>query len=283
MRGKELLILSEIAQENLKKDSYSSKLKRGKTIHTRKGALQFVKENGNNIKSLPLRLKNNTAVVLASIENNPSSFKYAGTKARNKFGIARLAVEKEPENIEKIGYELKINKEKFRELAKLALSKNGMLLKNLPEFQNDDEMVNIAVTNNSLSLEFANKRFKKDHEFIYNHAIERSFTLLNADKELLKNKNFIKKIVSENPVALHSLPMYQNDIDIVETAILAMPNSLRFASFECRNNKIIKDFVNKHNLKEAEPYLLNDEKLEKVSKFKKIQRKYHGDDEIEAI
>lgn len=268
MKGKVLLYASEIMQGDLKSVSFS-KLRR--PTHTKKGALLLIQQNPDNLKRLTPRLKNNKTVVLSSIDRNPRTFKYAGEKAKNELDVASFAVERYPQNVKEVGNKLRASKD-YRDLVKLALSKNGKLLKDFPEYQNDEEMVDIAVTNNSSALEFANERFKKNPSFIYKHASERSFTLLNADKSLIKNRNFIKKVVSENPVTLNILPMYQNDIEIVEIAILSEPTALKFAGLEARANKALREFVVSHDLEGAMPYLISKEELERLKNKRKDKK-----------
>lgn len=88
---------------------------------------------------------------------------------------------------------LKKSKSKIKEL-----SKNGLLLENYPELQNDKDFVLIAVRQNGLALQFASEELRSDKEVVLEAVNENGFALQFASEELKENKDVVLVAVNEN-------------------------------------------------------------------------------------
>jgi len=86
-----------------------------------------------------------------------------------------------------------------RELAKKILNKNGNCLELLPKFNNDKELVLMAVMNNVNSVSFISKDFENDKEIFYKALVlnENYYKLLG--KELKNDIEFLKTVIDINP------------------------------------------------------------------------------------
>ena len=85
---------------------------------------------------------------------------------------------------------LKKSKSKIKQL-----SKNGLLLENFPDLQNNKEAVLIAVRQNGLALQFASKRLKNDKEVVLQAVKQNGLALYYASDNLI---NKLKKIINNN-------------------------------------------------------------------------------------
>lgn len=75
-------------------------------------------------------------------------------------------------------------------------------LKYLPSFQNDREIVKLAVTKNGLSLELASENLRDDKEIVRLAVTENGHALQYASDDLRKDREIVEISVTENGLAL---------------------------------------------------------------------------------
>ena len=106
---------------------------------------------------------------------------------------------------------LKTNKIKIkdREVAQLALEKNGQILNYCSDSLKDsDYLVKIAVTNNGMALDYASQRLK-DNDDIVKIAMKLNQAILFASKRIKESKEFALLSLRYNP---NDIRFYSNEI-----------------------------------------------------------------------
>lgn len=102
-----------------------------------------------------------------------------------------------------------------RESAKKILEINGKCLTLMPHFQNDREMVSIAVKTYGLAISDASPEFRKDYELCWD-AIKNDDTVIKMLPELAKDKTFCIKACVLNPKIFTEIaPELQEDMDVI--------------------------------------------------------------------
>jgi len=157
-------------------------------------AIIKIQKNAFKYSSLPLHLKRDRSVILATIKQcaalfeaipteiltpdlilemivtNPSVYRLISAELKTNRLFIRMLVEKKPYFITSIDYHLIFDKE----INLAAVRQNGMLLGIIePECRNDFEITLAAVTQNGMALGFARDYFKK-HPVIIQAAIRQN-------------------------------------------------------------------------------------------------------------
>ena len=175
----------------------------------------------------------------------------------NKLGLSVSFINnKNNINIEKQNY----NNYENREFVLEKVRKDGRLLKNAKNFQNDKQIVLEAIRSKGSALKYAsddlrnNKEFvlealkikgvclkyaslelKKDKEFILNAIKNKSTVLKYANPSFKNDRDFILEAVKNNGLSLRYASKYQNDEEVVKTAYNQNKNSLKYASLEIQS------------------------------------------------
>jgi hypothetical protein len=178
-----------------------------------------------------------------------------------------------------------------REIVKLIMNIDGEYLLEYSKFQNDEEIVLIAVTNNGYALKYACESFKKNKKFIIpaiknkekiyklidknlQNDLEIIETLLTShgifsmsyiDKKFLNDKNFALKYLKIEGLFLQFFSMnLRNDIEVVETALKNNPKAYDFVG-NCLTYKIndVKKIIklNAFFYKNISPKLKNNDEI----------------------
>jgi hypothetical protein len=156
----------------------------------------------------------------------------------------RLRVAKERESIKeqirtkKIGFLNQPIFVKDKEFFIEFLKTNGYLLKDVPEFQQDKEVVLHAVQKDGQSLQYASKKLQEDKEVVL-HAVQRDgLSLQYASPELKADKEVVLHAVRENGFALQYTPL--KDLDVIMAAV-----SQNYLAFQIVSELLDKEFVKK--------------------------------------
>ena len=192
--------------------------------------------------------------------------------------------------------------------------KDGRLLKNAKNFQNDRELVLEAIRSKGSALKYASEDLKNDRDFVL-EAIKRkgvalryASPVLKSDRDFVLNaikcksvalkyanpsfkndRNFVLEAVKNNGLALRYAREFQDDTEIVETAIKQNKNAIKYASLEIQEkykktneqeknneeNQIQNNIVNetKNNNKEKESMLNNNSNMKEQP-----QAKFYSDE-----
>ncbi len=122
---------------------------------------------------------------------------------------------------------------------KSMLKDNGLLLKNMTELQEDREAVLLAVKNNGMALCFAEK-FKNDEEIVLEAIKSETLSYIYAEPKLLKNYNFIQKILQNNGLFLEYLSdKHKKDHNFAMTAVKNNGWALAFVDPKLRKDETI--------------------------------------------
>lgn len=117
--------------------------------------------------------------------------------------------------LEKVG-ERGITKEQALEM----VAKNGTALKDLPDFQDDEDVVMTAINQNVNALQFANERLRDDEEVFFSIIDKNQQALFYASDRLLDDKKFIMICVKKGAFCLPFVSdNLRNDKEVVLKAI----------------------------------------------------------------
>lgn len=208
-----------------------------------------VKQSGESLKFAGQKFRGDKEIVMLSLIEYSTPIAYVSEDLLKDKEIAKLAIENDKftENREFIAlkyfldfqndrdfvkFAIQQNANSFiyasnklkqdKEITKLAISFDGMLLKEATYFQDDLEIVTLAVSNNGLALQYASKKLKGNKELI-----------LNA--------------VYQNGNALEFCIDFQDDFDVVLVAVQSNGESLKFASEKLRKTyKLIASAINEN-------------------------------------
>lgn len=131
-------------------------------ITTKEEAIQLVKSNYLNYQELPEKFRQDAEVIEAAMRN-PLTFMYLSHNLQAKY--AHQAFKSNGALITHAADELKND----RELVKLALKTSGLSLKITPKFQDDDEVVKIALSHNIKSIQYTSSRIRGDRGLFMQH------------------------------------------------------------------------------------------------------------------
>ena len=156
----------------------------------------------------------------------------------------RLRIAKERESIKeqirtkKIGFLNQPIFVKDKEFFIEFLKTNGYLLKDVPEFQQDKEVVLHAVQRDGLSLQYASPELQEDKEVVLNAVQRDGLSLQYASPELQADKEVVLHAVRENGFALQYTPL--KDLDVIMAAV-----SQNYLAFQIVSELLDKEFVKK--------------------------------------
>lgn len=154
----------------------------------------------------------------------------------------RLRIAKERESIKeqirtkKIGFLNQPIFVKDKEFFIEFLKTNGYLLKDVPEFQQDKEVVLHAVQKDGQSLQYASKKLQEDKEVVLNAVQRDGLSLQYASPELQADKEVVLHAVKENGFALQYTPL--KDLDVIMAAV-----SQNYLAFQIVSELLDKEFV----------------------------------------
>ena len=130
-----------------------------------------------------------------------------------------------------------------------SLKRNPFILKDYVEFQDDEEIVNVAVKKNGLALEFASSRLQNNYNMVMTAVSKNGLALQFASKELRSNFEIVNAAVKSNGLALqYASNELKNNRDVVLNAIKSNGLSFRYASRDIINEKeVILEALNNIN------------------------------------
>lgn len=134
-----------------------------------------------------------------------------------------------------------------RDFVKMMVGYNGYGLQYAPKYNNDEEIVKIAVTTSPSSLEYASARLRADVDLV-KYAIERgSEAFLYAGRKIKKDISIIKfAIRHSNDIAILAFPFmrkFKDDDNIVKLAVKANGYNICFASRRLKDDYDIAKYA----------------------------------------
>jgi hypothetical protein len=175
-------------------------------------------------------------------QKNGYILNFVDDEFRNDIEVMSEFVKKDGSAIFKAGEKIKNDKDKYYELVKAAVSSDGMVLRDLKEYQADKEVINMAISNNPFVLKSINN-LQKDNDVYesYRHSVltSRKYireALLDEDNSFLTNrikddKVFAIKVVEKDHKYLKYLNSeFRDDFQIMRLAIDNDGYNLKFAS-----------------------------------------------------
>lgn len=127
-------------------------------------ALALVKKNGVELEKLSNEFRNDEEFVIAACKQNPKALDFASERIRELKNKALQIIE---QSEKPRAADLNPLALKFKPVALALVKKNGIELKHIShEFQDDEEIVDEAVSENILAMEFVSKRIwnREDYE-----------------------------------------------------------------------------------------------------------------------
>ncbi len=203
--------------------------------------LECMKEhNGMTLEHASSKWKDDEDVVLVAVDKKygygPSSspLQFASDRLRNDKDFVMQCVKLESTSLQYASEQLRHDREYIMSVVKV----KGLTLQYVPHFQNDIEIVTVAVMQDGHALQYASDELKNDKVIVMNAVMQHGWSLEFASKQL------------------------QNDKHVVTSAVMQRGSSLEFASNELKNDKDIVLAAVKRDgfaLKQASDRLKRDE------------------------
>ena len=221
-----LISLDENKHKSLSLQFASNELKNNKSI-----VLAAVKQNGLSLQFASNELKNNKSIVSHAVKQNGLSLQFASNELKNNTSIVSRAVKQNGLSLQFASNELKKNKI----IILYALNQNPYIL-------------NILTLKYKLLNDIDYSIYKK----IILNIIKlqpRFYKFLHID--IKKNIEIVKEIININGMVLYfTLPIIQNNIDIVLLAIKQNSRIIEFLTLDMyKNKKIILKIIDDHGLR----------------------------------
>jgi uncharacterized lipoprotein YbaY len=117
------------------------------------------------------------------------------------------------------------------------LEQDGILLKKLPDFQDNHDIVLAAVSNDGRALEFASSDIRDNHDIVSAAVRQNGKALQFASLDLRNNRDIVLAAVRQYGFALHNASAtIQNNNGIVLVAVSQDGWALKFASTNLQND-----------------------------------------------
>jgi hypothetical protein len=193
--------------------------------------LEAVKKNGAAFRYAAPALFNDKELVLAAALNDPIALLFASNAIRSDRNLVSEIVDKHGSAFQ---YALLRTD---RELALLALRKDGKLLQFLDyAFKDDAEVVLCAVQQFGSAIVFASIRLRNHEEVCLAAIRNHYFAYKYVSATLTEKHEFRLKALSANGMCLELLLEFQDDEEMVRRAVASRGYALRFASDRLKAN-----------------------------------------------
>uniref|UniRef100_A0A6C0H918 DUF4116 domain-containing protein n=1 Tax=viral metagenome TaxID=1070528 RepID=A0A6C0H918_9ZZZZ len=124
------------------------------------------------------------------------------------------------------------------------LIKEGIYLKYIPILNDNVELVDIAVSQNGLALEYASENLKNNKEIVKKAVTLDGLALEYASEKLKNDEEIVKKAVTQNGLALeYASEKLKNEKKIVTEAVTNNGLALEYVSSELQKDKDIVDIA----------------------------------------
>jgi len=189
------------------------------------------------------RLKNDPAIVLEAVRNGSGSLRYASPELKSDRNIVRAMILESPDG----GFE-GIHFSRFdhtgtnfvndRDMMLLAVRQNGSSLVFAKQFQNDDEIVLAAVTNEGTALRQADPRLQNDPRIVRAAVTSKPTALEYASPELQNDPSIVLVAVrgdsyqkGREPALKYASEPLKSHRPIILAAVGANPEALQYTDF----------------------------------------------------
>jgi len=151
-----------------------------------------------------------------------------------------------------------------------AVSKNGRLLREYIEFQNNKDVVLAAVANDGMALGYASPAMIKDEEVVLTAISQDPEALFRADHSLRDNKTFALKALSIDADLVFFSDKLKKDREVVFAAVNKNGNALQHAPDFQRDPQILYYAIAHRYDATPEQYAIAQDYLEKVELMVKM-------------
>ncbi|EFC41896.1 predicted protein [Naegleria gruberi] len=239
-----------------------------------------MEKTGFTLHNLPSKYLENKEFILRVLKVNPFNIYFIGNELEYDEDVITAAAKGD------INY-LDESKLVDKKLARLFISWNGLNLKVFSKFQNDLDIVQIAVTQNGLALnfcsrdvpysivkiavkqnglalEFANEVMRDQSEIVLLAVKQNGLALQYASIRLRSDKNIVKQALSQNPLAIEHVINVCWEIKLLQEQLIS----------SMTEDLILETIVKSEYIKHLPNHLLND--IEFAEKALKVNPKvYH--------
>ena len=255
------IVLAAIRNNGYAYKYASKKLKKDKDI-----IMEALQSNGLALQLVPSKYKKSKIAVLTAVSNIKPLYSY----------IAELKSKKKENNIDRlVPLEFASSSlQRNRDIVKAAVSISGRSLLYAPSFNNDKEIVMIAIKNDPNSLLFAHETLRNDPELLL-ATIEKDVLYWDWCGSLKFDKEFILKALKRNgwiysklnneyqkdreiicqalsvscvlDVVIEKNPELKNDREIIKIAISCGGLQIQYASNELKKDEELAEIAIKQN------------------------------------
>ncbi len=153
--------------------------------------LAAVNKSGCALKYAHPRLQNEYWIVLAAVQQDGFAFHYANPLLQNEYSIVLATVSKKPYMLKQVDSSFQID----RKVVLAAVKKEGYALKFAhPFFQNDEEVVLVATSKYADALDFASQHLQRSREFLEKVVRQNPYAQRYLDKI---NNEYIERLLED--------------------------------------------------------------------------------------
>jgi len=195
--------------------------------------LEAVRRNGMLLECASEDLAMDQEIVVAAILRRPAAIQFSPLRNDKHFLMSK-AIYINAETVNFAAVKLKTD----REIALLAVSKNGLALQYLVEYFESDLDVNMrAVMNNGLALEYVRGNLKNSKTISMEAVHQNGHALRYCN--LKNDKDICLEAVKSKGFALEFCSNFKNDREIVIAAVRQDKYAIKYASQELANDSFV--------------------------------------------
>ncbi|EFC44761.1 predicted protein [Naegleria gruberi] len=217
----DIQFLTSVVEKNPLLLKYASRVRKDKNL-----VLKSVELDGNNLQYADSELRQDPELILKAAQQNIKSLVFAKNMGKE------LLIELSEMNGFLLDYvwnqlgELKTD----RDFIIACLKRNGRNFIVLDQSMRDDrEILNIALETFGTALYYSDKRFRYEYEMV-KKAVRDSPDIHTSIPRVVIDREIVKTILSVKGILFHEFYRFNNDIELVMTAVKQNGKSFKYAS-----------------------------------------------------
>lgn len=193
-----------------------------------------VQRNGLNLEYASDYLKRSHDLVSIAVRQNGDALVYADKSLLNDFDLVKMALEQK-----NVWPKLSSKMRNDKRLVKLAITKWGIILKEIPEhLRNDKEIALLAVEIYPVNFLHVGKKLKNDIDIVKAVVSKNGFYLHHIDQSLKDNDEVVLSAIKQSGSALNfASDRLKDNYNLVELALQSYPKALMAASVRLKDDE----------------------------------------------
>lgn len=194
-------------------------------------AIAMVSQEGSLLKFINDDFKIDEDVVYAAVKDSASSIVYADPIfLSNKDKVMKL-IEANYTILLSVTADLK----KDRDIAIKSVTEDGLALGLLPHFNDDKEIVELAIKGNGMAIKFASEKWQNNKELVLKTFKKNANSFIYLNKRMKEDRDVIKKALSVDGLLIDKLEKNcREDKELGLIAVRQNGGALQYLSFALR-------------------------------------------------